>query len=108
MGDNLTRMFRIRKTCLEMLNDRGYLVAQVRVFCAVPRASWVQVRCNGDLLLLFRRRVQDELNMTKDTFKDKFSGRAAEGRPHHPGAKAGRPHGAGAPLQRASRHPAPS
>ena len=28
--DNLTKHFRIRKTCLEMLNDRQYLIGQVR------------------------------------------------------------------------------
>lgn len=27
--DNLTRLYRIRKTCLEMLNDRGYLIVKV-------------------------------------------------------------------------------
>ena len=33
--DNLTKHFRIRKTCLEMLNDRQYLIGQVRqTFCA--------------------------------------------------------------------------
>ncbi|KAK9805678.1 hypothetical protein WJX72_011420 [[Myrmecia] bisecta] len=41
--DNLTRLYRIRRTCLEMLNDRGYLVAQ------------------------------DDLTMTKDTFRERFS-----------------------------------
>ena len=27
--DNLTKLYRIRKTCLEMLNDRQYLIGQV-------------------------------------------------------------------------------
>jgi len=27
--DNCTKLFRIKKTCLEMLHDRGYLVSQV-------------------------------------------------------------------------------
>ncbi|BDA50058.1 DNA-directed RNA polymerases I, II, and III subunit RPABC1 [Coccomyxa sp. Obi] len=40
--DNMTKLYRIRKTCLEMLNDRGYLIAQ------------------------------DELHMTKEGFKDRF------------------------------------
>ncbi|KAK9903534.1 hypothetical protein WJX75_008157 [Coccomyxa subellipsoidea] len=40
--DNMTRLYRIRKTCLEMLNDRGYLIAQ------------------------------DELHMSKEGFKDRF------------------------------------
>ena len=28
--DLLTKLYRIRKTCLEMLHDRGYLVSQAR------------------------------------------------------------------------------
>ena len=28
--DNLTRLYRIRRTCLEMLNDRNYLIVKVR------------------------------------------------------------------------------
>ncbi|CAL5222035.1 g4328 [Coccomyxa viridis] len=40
--DNLTKHFRIRKTCLEMLNDRQYLIGQ------------------------------DELNMSKEAFRDRF------------------------------------
>lgn len=41
--DNATRLFRVRKTCLEMLNDRGYLIGQ------------------------------DDLEETRDTFTQKFS-----------------------------------
>ncbi|DBA82965.1 hypothetical protein WJX77_008322 [Trebouxia sp. C0004] len=41
--DNATRLFRVRKTCLEMLNDRGYLIGQ------------------------------DDLEETRDIFTQKFS-----------------------------------
>lgn len=40
--DNLTRLWRVRRTCLQMLNDRGYLVSE------------------------------DEINTTKDQFRDRF------------------------------------
>ncbi|GLC44283.1 hypothetical protein PLESTB_000760800 [Pleodorina starrii] len=40
--DNLTRLWRVRRTCLQMLNDRGYLVSQ------------------------------EEINTTKDQFRDRF------------------------------------
>ncbi|CAK0786648.1 hypothetical protein CVIRNUC_009862 [Coccomyxa viridis] len=40
--DNLTKLYRIRKTCLEMLNDRQYLIGQ------------------------------DELNMSNEAFRDRF------------------------------------
>lgn len=29
--DTLTKLYRIRRTCLEMLKDRGYLVSEVRL-----------------------------------------------------------------------------
>ncbi|GIL87322.1 hypothetical protein VaNZ11_014941 [Volvox africanus] len=40
--DNLTRLWRVRRTCLQMLNDRGYLVSQ------------------------------EEINTSKDQFRDRF------------------------------------
>lgn len=40
--DNLTRLWRVRRTCLQMLNDRGYLVSQ------------------------------EEIGTTKDQFRDRF------------------------------------
>jgi len=33
--DNCTKLFRIKKTCLEMLHDRGYLVSQVTLHAAL-------------------------------------------------------------------------
>ena len=29
--DNCTKLYRIKKTCMEMLHDRGYLVSQVQL-----------------------------------------------------------------------------
>eukprot|EP00955_Chlamydomonas_euryale_P107808 365802-Chlamydomonas_euryale.AAC.10 len=40
--DNLTKLYRIRKTCLEMLKDRGYLVSEVR--CPASPPSWRAAR----------------------------------------------------------------
>lgn len=37
--DNLTKLYRIRKTCLEMLNDRQYLIGQVS-FWQPPCAAY--------------------------------------------------------------------
>lgn len=50
--DNATRLYRIRKTCLEMLADRDYVVTSVRAFLLVimhavclltsPKTSFVE------------------------------------------------------------------
>lgn len=89
--DNLTKLYRIRKTCLEMLNDRSYLVAQVISNCSLVLFS-LQVRgphskeCS--LYLICQRATgaychvlqadnvvltQDELKMTKEAFRERFS-----------------------------------
>lgn len=66
--DNLTRLYRIRKTCLEMLRDRGFLITQVRGCSAawwpvavwpvlrVQNGPWAQARLT-EVPTMFRRRI---------------------------------------------------
>ena len=51
--DTLTKLYRIRRTCLEMLKDRGYLVSEVRLRlrlrcctkCLLIIKTWLSVMC---------------------------------------------------------------
>ena len=91
--DNLTKLYRIRKTCLEMLNDRQYLIGQVCPSLSLKSpyvyAMWPAILLHmGGLLCTLCHQgqtrlgckhltkkldaMQDELNMSKEAFRDRF------------------------------------
>jgi DNA-directed RNA polymerase I, II, and III subunit RPABC1 len=74
--DMLTKLFRIRKTCLEMLKERGYLVSEVgegpmqmpaRGGCGRPRGE-----CDDAERLSAPNTSQEEINLEKDKFRERF------------------------------------
>ena len=56
--DNLTKHYRIRKTCLEMLNDRQYLIGQVRHFTDM----WFCSACQNAVKMPARRESHEVPN----------------------------------------------
>ena len=92
--DETTRLYRIYKTCLEMLHDRKYVVLEVRgrpssatatppptLACsaadAPPTGVFVPSALCAPLLevvlmVASPSAAQDELTMTKDGFREKF------------------------------------
>jgi hypothetical protein len=67
-------MYRIRKTCLEMLYDRGYLITEVRMMLLViPYFTSMSeaLLCDG-LTVLLHPALQEDREATREQFMDRF------------------------------------
>ena len=65
--DNVTKLFRIRKTALEMLNDRGYLVPSVSLLMSLY-SSGIHSRDCRFVYVVSRIEAQDQIGKDLFTF----------------------------------------
>lgn len=74
--DNLTRLFRIRKTCMELLRDRGYLITQVGSMCTSTEWRSAGTHFSYAAIAIWRTSacppLQEDQDMTKDQFREKY------------------------------------